>query len=237
MNILIGFYNEILYKPLFNILIIITDIIPTHDLGLAIIVLTLIIRFLLYPLSQKAIKSQKAMAKIQPEMKEIQKKIKDKEAQVKAIMDLYKKYQVNPFSGFVPLLIQIPILLALYQVFVSGIKNIPDNILYSFVSKPEFLNHLFLGFLDISKPNIYLAISVGIFTFLQVKTSIPKNKNIQNKEMDFAQALNFQMTYFMPVMTFFIATVLPAALALYWIVVTLFQVVQQYLTKGSFEHK
>ena len=237
MNILIGFYNEILYKPLFNILIIITDIIPTHDLGLAIIVLTLIIRFLLYPLSQKAIKSQKAMAKIQPEMKEIQKKIKDKEAQVKAIMDLYKKYQVNPFSGFVPLLIQIPILLALYQVFVSGIKNIPDNILYSFVSKPEFLNHLFLGFLDISKPNIYLAISVGIFTFLQVKTSIPKNKNIQNKEMDFTQALNFQMTYFMPVMTFFIATVLPAALALYWIVVTLFQVVQQYLTKGSFEHK
>jgi len=123
---LIGsFFNITLYKPLFNLLVLLYNYLPGRDFGIAIIFLTLIIKILLYPISVKAIKSQAALQKLQPKIQEAQNKNKnDKEKQAKEILDIYRQEKVNPFSGLLLGIIQIPILIALYQVFWNGLKAI-----------------------------------------------------------------------------------------------------------------
>src|SRR3989344_1808163 len=119
---MLGIYNEILYRPLFNIMVYLQTLIPGGDLGVTIIVLTVIIRVLFMPLSLKMIKSQKLMKDLAPKIEEVKTKFKnDTAAQSAAILKLYKENNVNPLSGCLPLLIQLPILIALYQVFIKGI--------------------------------------------------------------------------------------------------------------------
>ncbi|MFH0805596.1 MAG: YidC/Oxa1 family membrane protein insertase [Patescibacteria group bacterium] len=234
MGFIITIFNEVLYRPLFNALVWLYNFIPGNDLGLAIIILTVLIRFILYPLSKKAIQSQKAISKLQPKIKEIQKKYKDKEEQAKAMMELYKKYKVNPMTGCLPILIQLPILIALYRVFFNGLNPEALNTLYSFIEKPESLNVMFLGLINLSQRSILLAVLAGAFQFVQSKMIMPQNTNKQKGEsgkMDFSSMMTKQMVYMMPVITIFIAWNLPSALPLYWIVITLFGVVQQYFTK------
>jgi len=233
MDFIINIFNESLYRPLLNALIWIYNIIPGNDLGIAIIILTILIRFILYPLSKKAIQSQKAMSRLQPKIKEIQKKCKNKEEQAKAMMELYKKHKINPMAGCLPILIQLPILIALYRVFFSGLKPEALNILYDFVARPDSLNVMFLGLIDLSQRSIFLAVLAGVFQFIQSKMIVPKNIGGQKGKsgLDFASMMSQQMVYFMPVITVFIAWSLPAALPLYWAVITLFGIVQQYFTK------
>lgn len=228
MNIIISLYNEILYRPLFNGLIFLYNTLPFHDLGLSIIVLTVIIRFILYPLNQKAIRSQKRMGELQPQIKEVQLKHKaDKVAQSQALMELYKKNKINPAAGCLPLLIQFPVLIALYQALLHSLK--PDSLsaLYSFVAQPGIINVLFFGLVDLSRSNYIMAILAGALTFVQSKMMAPKTA--AGSSNDFSATMSKQMTYLMPVMTVFIAWKLPAGLALYWIVITLFGIGQQYL--------
>lgn len=236
MELLITIFNQILYQPLFNGLIWLYNVIPGHDLGIAIIALTVLIRLIFYPLSKKAIRSQKAMAKLQPEIKEIRKKYKDKQEQAKAMMDLYKKYKINPLSGCLPILIQFPILIALYRVFFTGLDPQKLDGLYSFVARPETLDLMFLGIVDLSQRSIVLALLAGLFMFIQSKMIMPKKMMQQGGglkigSLDFSSLMGQQMTYFMPLITVFIAWNLPAALPLYWIVITLFGIVQQHFTK------
>lgn len=120
---IINFFYIILYQPLFNALVLLYDYVPGHDFGVAIIFLTLIIRFILYPISVKAVSSQKGLQKLQPKILEVQKKYKDeKEKQAKEILELYKTEKINPFSGLLLAIIQIPILIALYRVFLERAK-------------------------------------------------------------------------------------------------------------------
>src|SRR5688572_820076 len=115
---LVNAFNTVLYYPLFNLLVLIYNYLPGHDFGIAIIVLTIIIRFILYPVSVKALNSQKALQKLQPQIQELQKKYKDdKEKQAKETLELYRREKINPFSGLLLALIQLPILIALYNVF------------------------------------------------------------------------------------------------------------------------
>jgi len=155
MDFIVTIFNEALYRPLFNTLIWIYNIIPGNDLGIAIILLTILIRFILYPLSKKAIQSQKAISFLQPKIKEIQKKYKNKEEQAKVMMELYKKHKVNPMAGCLPILIQLPILIALYRVFFSGLNMETLNILYGFIQRPDSLNLMFLGLINLSQKNIF----------------------------------------------------------------------------------
>lgn len=236
MNLLTSFFNTLLYRPLFNGLILIYNIIPGHDMGIAIIILTALIRLIFAPLSKKSIQSQKAMAEIQPKIKEAQKKYKDnKEEQVKEIMALYKKHKVNPMSGCLPLLIQFPIIIALYKVFLHGLDVQQLGALYSFVSRPQTLNVMFLGIINLTiAGNIVLAILAGFFQFIQAKMMMPQNKpNKQTKigGLDMTSIMGKQMVYMMPILTIYIAWKLPSALALYWIVFTIFGIVQQHFTK------
>jgi len=234
---MINIFNQVLYYPLFNALIWFYNNISFHDLGIAIIILTVLIRFILYPLSKKAIQSQKAMSALQPKIKELQKKYKNKEEQAKMMMALYKENKVNPMAGCLPILVQFPILIALYRVFFTGLDPEKLNGLYSFVQKPESLNFVFLGLIDLSVRSITLAVIAGILQFIQAKMIMPKKDNSKKKDglkignLDFSSLMGQQMTYFMPVITVFIALSLPAALPLYWIVITLFGIIQQHFTK------
>ncbi|OIO48532.1 MAG: hypothetical protein AUJ32_00300 [Parcubacteria group bacterium CG1_02_40_82] len=227
MNILSLLFNEVIYRPLFNGLIFLYNVLPGHDFGIAIIVLTVIIRIILYPLNQKAIKSQKEMQLIQPKVKEVQQKYKNnKEEQGKALMDLYKEHKINPASGCLPILVQLPILWGLFSVLRAGLNPEKLTQLYSFVARPEIINNTFLGILDLSQKSIILAILAGIAQFIQSKMLMPKTSASQSS--DFSSVMNKQMVYFFPVFTVFIAASLPAGLGLYWVATTVFGIVQQY---------
>jgi len=230
-------FNEVLYRPLFNILVFLYQTVSFYDFGIAIIILTILIRVLLYPLAQKSIKSQKDMSSVQSDVKKIQEQYKNnKEEQMKKIMALYKEKGVSPFSGCLPILIQLPFLLALYWVFMAGFddENL-KNLLYGFISNPGSINHIFIGFIDISKKgNIILALLAGAFQFYQSKMMLDQQKKtrpapVKSATPDFSTAMTQQMTYIMPVMTVFISYSLSAGLALYWITTTIFSIIQQWI--------
>lgn len=237
-------FNEIIYRPIFNLLVFITNLVPWQDFGLAIIVLTVLIRLLFMPFSIKALRSQKMLNQLQPRIKEIQEKFKsDRAAQAQATMALYKEQKVNPLAGCLPLLIQIPILFALYRAFVNGLQPESLNLLYGFIENPGIIKNLSFGFLDLAKKAPLLAIISGVFQFAHSKMSLAKNpvsavssqKNPpaggQPSPLDFS-AMNKQMLYFFPIMIIIIGWGLPAGLVLYWSVSTLFSIFEQlYLTK------
>lgn len=229
---LIHFFYIILYQPLFNALVFLYEYIPGHDFGIAIIFLTIIIRIILFPISVKAVNSQKSLQRLQPKIQEIQKKYKDdKEKQAKETLDLYKKEKINPFSGILISLIQIPILIALYQVFWQGLNPKELVNLYAFIPNPGQINAFFLGLIDLSKANLVFAVLAGLVQYYQSKMLIPKTvpgAAKQGKEVDFSQVMQKQMLYFFPVFTVIILLSLPAALGLYWMVSGLFSIVQQY---------
>lgn len=242
MNILSFIFNDLLYYPLFNLMVFFYNIIPGNDIGIAIIMLTLLVRFVLYPINTKAIKSQKQLQEIQPKMKKVQAKYKnDKEKQAKALMELYQKHKINPMSGCFPILMQFPILIALYWVFLNGFKDESLSIIYPFISNPGHIDPMFIGFVNLSETNIVLAFIAGILQYFQTKMIMGNKKEEKDKEkeekektpeektQDFAQSMSKQMIYFMPVLTFVFAMSFPSGLALYWAVTTLFAIVQQYI--------
>lgn len=226
-------YNVILYQPLYNILIFLYNVIPGHDIGIAIILLTVIIRLILYPLSRQSIKSQKALQDLQPKMDQIKVQYKDnREKSAEAMMKLYKESKVNPFSSCLPVLIQIPFLIAVYQVFRTGLTAEHFELLYPFVANPGQIDPLFLNLVDLSKPNVVLAVLAGVAQFFQTKmlsTKKPPQKVEGSKDENMMAIMNKQMLYMMPILTVFIGLSLPGGLALYWLIITLLMVLQQYL--------
>jgi len=230
MNFLSQIFYSLLYQPLFNALIFLYQSLPGQDFGIAIIVLTSIIRIILAPLMMRSLKSQKLMAAVQSEVKEIQQKYKDNpQKQTGEIMALYKDNQINPFDGLILLLIQLPILLALYQVFWRGLRPEELNYLYSFVSKPEVINFTFLGLINLSQPSLLLSVLAGIAQFIQSKTMPQAKKSTTNTQGQTAEIVSNQMLYFFPVITVLILLKMPSAVGLYWIVTTIFSIIQQYL--------
>ncbi len=242
-------FNALLYQPLMNILIFLYQSVPGNDFGIAIIILTGMIRLILYPLSAKGIKSQKALTEIQPEVKEIQEKYKDdKEKQVKEVLEVYKKAKINPFSGFLPLLIQLPVLIALYKVLWGVQSGQFADVLYSFISFPGEINSMFLGVIDLAGSgmiqsngeavflfgNMVIIIGAGLAQFFQMKMIMAKkpqkkkNKGKADPAMEIADRMQKQMIYFFPFFTVFILMKLPLAIGLYWLVSTLFSLVQQH---------
>ncbi len=231
------FFNEIFYKPLFNGLIFLYNVVPSHNMGVSIIILTIFIRLLLWPLTNKGIRSQKTLAAIQPKIEELKKKFKDnKEAQAKALMALYSENNINPLAGILPLLIQIPIIFALWRVFLNSTHS-DFSLLYSFVDSPDKIQTIFLGLFDLTKRSMVLAVVAGALQYFQTKMIMPAfAKSADSKSSgssDFGQIMSKQMLYFGPVISVVIFWNLPAALPLYWIVVTLATMLQQYLNNNN----
>jgi YidC/Oxa1 family membrane protein insertase len=231
-NSLVNFFFVILYQPLFNCLVLLYNYIPGHDFGIAIIFLTIIIRLILYPISIKAVNSQKGLQDLQPRIQELQKKYKDdKEKQAREILELYKAEKINPFSGLLLALIQIPILIALYQVFWNGLNPKELVSLYGFIANPGQINALFLHIIDLSKPNLIFAVLAGLTQYFQTKMMLPRAGTETEKKKDgpdVSQIMQKQMVYFLPAFTVIILISLPSALGLYWTASGLFSIAQQY---------
>ncbi len=233
-------FFTIIYQPIYNLLIGFYNIFG--DFGIAIIILTLIIKAALIPLSRKQIKSQKEMQELQPKIKELQKKYKnDKERLSKETMALYKKHKVNPAAGCLPLIIQMVVFIAMYRVIKDLSENsslvVHNEKLYSFISQPENINGYFLGIMNLAEPNVALAIITALAQFYQLKMMQTKNekkeKNEEKKEKkgntpDFASLMQKQMLIIVPIMTLFIGLRFPSGLALYWLTSTAFMIVQQW---------
>ena len=225
-----NFFTVILYQPLFNILIVLYQYL--HDFGFAVIALTVLIRFLLYPLAAKSIRVQKVTSLLQPKMKEIQEKHKiDKEKQAQMMMQLWKENKINPLSSFLFLLLQLPILWTLYRVFLDGFKGGSLTILYGFVHNPGTVNPMFLGSVNLSASFPAFAVAAGILQFVQVKMMMPKTppQNVGKSQSEqFAAMMQTQSLYIFPVVTILIFWGLPAALGVYWITTSVFSIIQQY---------
>lgn len=232
----INVFNLALYQPLFNALVLIYQYLPGKDFGVAVIVLTVIIRLILYPMMAKSIKSQKMLSELQPKIQEIQQKYKnDKEKQAKETMALYQREKINPFGGCLPLLIQLPLLIALYRVFWKGMEPEALNNLYSFVPNPGVIDPSFLNLINLAEVSLWMAFLAGIFQFFQAKMLMPavrpKAGAEQKKDQmaQFSSMMQKQMLYIFPIFTVFILSRLPSAIAVYWIVTALFSIGQQHL--------
>jgi YidC/Oxa1 family membrane protein insertase len=234
----------LVYQPIYNILIGLYNIFG--DFGIAIIILTLLIKFILIPLSKKQIESQKEMQEIQPKIKELQKKYKDnKEELTKKTMALYKEHKVNPAAGCLPLIAQMIVFITMYRVIINlshdHTLSVSADQLYPFIGQPELINGFFLGFMNLAEPYWPIALVTAGAQFyqlwmMQVKNNekkteeASKKKNEKNTEQpDFAAIMQKQMLFIVPVMTLFIGLKFPSGLALYWLTSTVFMIAQQWI--------
>jgi len=232
MNFLIQLYHLILLQPLLNGLVLLYVFLPGHDLGVAVIVLTLIIRLILHPVSLKGLKSQKVLSSLQPKIKEVREKFKnDRQGQSAAMMELYRKEKISPLSGCLPLLLQLPIIIALYQVFLRATDSqfLVDN-LYSFVPNPGVMSTTFLGVFQLQDKTFALVIAIlaGLAQFWQAKIASPNTTGTGGKG-DIASMLQKQMLYVFPVLTVFIIYKIGGLIGIYWLFSTLVSVAEQYL--------
>lgn len=234
MDFFTGLYQLFLYQPIFNGLVWLSQTIPGKDFGVAVILLTLAVRGISYPLGAQGVRAQKKMAEIQPRIKEIQEKYKDKrQEQTKAMLELYKTAKVNPFGMFLPILIQLPIFIVLYQIFSHGIQAEQFSILYPFVQAPQSVDATFLGLVNLNERSFGLAALTGLFQFMQFRQSSPsRSKKKSGEKPDLASLMQTQMMYIFPVVIVWITATLPAAFALYWISSTAFSLWQYwFITK------
>lgn len=234
---MIFLWTILFYNPLYNALVFLVNIIPLHDIGIAVVILTVIVKIILYPLSRKAIISQFKLKALDPKIKEIKKQTTDKQEQAKKTFALYKEEGVNPFSGCLVLLIQIPIIFALYKVFLHGLTPEVTTNLYSFVHYPASLNTKFLNIFEITKPSIFFAVLAGISQYIQMhlQNSIKVEKPTDPKDMQqmLSYSMSTQMKYVLPIMIVFISWKLPLAVTLYWVVNNIVTIVQESRIKKS----
>jgi YidC/Oxa1 family membrane protein insertase len=230
-------WTTVFFQPIYNVLIFIASVVPFNDLGLAIILLTILIRTILLLPSQKALKSQRKMNELQPKLAKIKEKYKDNQEMIaKETMALWKEYKVNPFGSCLPLLIQFPVLIALFYVIQDGLN--PNNafLLYEPLKHFSLQNiHVnFLNILDLTKINsIVLPLFVGGLQFLQMKLTMAtkKDKKEDNNEKK-AKGSEMEMAgktmmYIMPVMIAIFTASVPAGVGLYWSVSTIYGIAQQ----------
>lgn len=227
-------FNTLLVHPIFNLLAALYAFV--HDFGLAIILLTVIIRGLLWPLITKQLHSQRALQELQPELQRIKSQAKgDRQLEGQLTMELYKEREINPFASFLPLIIQLPIFFALFVVLrdivkpgeiahivYEPLKHLP--VIADIIKSNAAFKPTLFGLIDLTKPAIVLALLAGIAQFIQTKQITPKH------QPDDSQAkIMSGMTYVFPALTFFVGLSLPSALPLYWIAASAMAILQQYL--------
>ena len=226
-------YHTFFFNPLYNLLVLLFNIIPWVDAGIIVVILTVLVRLIIFPLSRKAVLTQVKMAEIGPELALIKEKYKDKtEEQAKMTLALYKEKGVNPFSGILVVIIQIPIIFALYRIFIH-FPEVNSSLLYSFITVPNHINTMFLGVLNITEKSITLALLAAISTFFQSRISMkgqtqPKGNSFGD---NLTRSMQTQMKYFFPVIVFFISYSISGSIALYWLTTNIFSIAQELLVR------
>ena len=240
-------WNSVFYQPIYNILIFIINNVTFGDVGFAIILVTILIKLALSPLTKKSIKSQILMKRMEPELKQIKKDFPNKEEQAKKTFELYKKYGTNPFSGCIVVLIQLPVIFALYYVFLKGL-SLDTGSIYSFIAKPINMNTNFLGMIELGGKSIVLAILAGITQFIQgylaspvkPKTEIiPAGEKIESKTFqdELSGSMQTNIKYFLPIFIVFISWKISAAVALYFVISNIFTIAQEWYIRRALENK
>ena len=229
------FWQNVFYRPILNTLIFLIDL-AGHSLGWGIILLTILIKLILLVPNHRALKAQKAMQQVQPQLDALKKKYKDNpQALAEETMKIWKKYKVNPMSSCLPILIQFPILIALFYVVKSGLSFINPDLLYNSLKAfdPAMINPVFLGIIDLTKINtIVLPIIIGLLQFGQMKLTLGKTAKNQPEGSPMPM-MNKSMMYFMPIMIAVFTATLPAAVGFYWGTSTLFGIGQQAFVNKS----
>lgn len=243
-DFIVSVFDLFIFEPILNFLIIILGVLPYSNLGVAIILVTLVVRFILYPSSKKSLEAQRKIASIRPQLKEIEKKYKDnRQKRAEAQLALYKEQGVNPLSTLsFPLLIQLPLLIGLYRVFIVDFANSgAQEYLYSFVSYPETIGIYLLG-INLSESHWIIALVAAIAQYLQARSfahqqafSSDKKEDKDKQEPDFQSSLTFSMMYVLPIIIFVFGAGIPplgiqgfpAGISLYWATTTLFSFWQQ----------
>lgn len=244
---------QFLTQPILNILIVLYNLLFSN-LGLAIIALTALFKLLLYPLTAPQLKASQKLQEISPELEKIKKKYKDdKQKLMQAQMELYKKHGFNPASGCLPQILQLVVLVSLYQVFNQVIRpgtealNYVTQNLYGFVHAPTSLNLNFL-FLNLAKPDlitlsglpfslpgifVILSAVLQLLTSLLMMPAVEKENKIagktEEKSDDMAVSLQKQMLYLFPIMTLILGYTIPSGVILYWFIFSLIGLLQQIL--------
>ena len=233
-----SFYHLAIFNPLYNILIALFGI-PLVDAGVAVIILTVIVRLILYPLSKKAVTTQVRMQEIAPELAKIKEKYPDSQEQAQKTLELYKQKSVNPFSGVFVLLIQLPIIFALYRIFLqTGFPQVDTPLLYSFVHIPTHISTMFLGLFDITHKSIVLALLAAVSAYFQISLATsrqpaPTKTSKSGFGDDLARSMQTQMKYFFPIIVFFIAYKISGVVALYWLTTNLFTIGQEIVVRKN----
>lgn len=257
--------RNLILIPLFNLLFFVYALLPGHDLGLAIILFTVVVRLALWPLLRKQIHQQKAIRELQPEIAKVKKKAKgDKQKEAAMLMELYKEREINPLSSLGTLIIQLPILITLFIMLRNlfsvdspeALTELLNADLYEFVKQigyvadlianPDLFNTMFLGAIDLSQSSIFLAATAALGQFAQSRTLQPRDDDAKTlrdilqdakdgkevKQSEQTAAMARSATTFLPIITFFFAYSLPAALALYWTTSSLVATLQQKVALG-----
>jgi YidC/Oxa1 family membrane protein insertase len=243
-------YHQFIFRPLYNGLIGIMDILPWADVGVAVILFTVIVKVVLFPLSKSALLTQLRMKEAEPEANRIKEQYaSDRQTQTMKIMELYKSKGIRPFSGILLLFIQLPILLGLISVFYKIIPTISTVDLYSFVSVPV-VKTMFLGLIDLTHPSLFLALATGIIQFLQLKFSLasrqaPAKVDKSNPSAAMMNSMTNQMKYIVPILAFAsIYWLIPARfpeassiIALYWMTSSLMTFLQELVISKRYLKK
>jgi len=238
-----GFFNAVIHDPLYNTLVFLIGNVPYFDVGIAVIILTLLVKLLLFPLAKKAIHTQVALKKITPQLEDVKKKYKDnQQEQVKKTLEIYKENDIHPLSGILTLLIQLPVILGLYWMFLKGgLPVIDAESLYSFISVPEMVNMNFIGIVDMGGRSVVLALLAGLTQFIHAQIAIKppetKTKPGESLKDDLARSMNLQMRYVLPIFVGVIAYFISAAIALYWTTSNLFTIGQELFVRKRIRDK
>ncbi len=239
-------FHTLFYNPIYNLLVFVINHIPGGDVGLATIIVTCLVKIILFPLSKKAAKTQMVMKALEPDLAKIKEEYGDKREEfAKKTFEFYKKNDINPFASFFLLLIQLPIIIALAIIFYrGGLPVIDVSILYSFIPNPSTVNTIFLGLIDVSKRSIVLSVFAGVAQFIQIRLSVPVYKKPEIKsdkkpsfQDDLAHSMNVQMRYVMPVFMFIVSLSVSGAVALYWITGSLFMIGQELYLRKTIKKK
>ena len=226
-------WNLIILQPVINVLIVLSHYLFSN-FGLAIIALTIVVNILMYPLTLKQINAMKAMQSLQPKIAELQKKYaKDKQRLAQEQMKLYKESGMNPAGCLVPMLIQMPIWIALFQSIIRLLAVSPEDFLglsQYLYSWPVVYSMVPLGakflWLNLAEPDMLLAILVGGTMWLQQKMTMTPTADPKQ------QAQSRMMLWMMPMMFGFICLSFPSGLALFWVTSSVIRIAIQYFASG-----
>ncbi len=224
-----AFFHTVFYDPIYNALVALVALVPGGDVGVAVILVTIIIRLILLPFSLSAARTQRAMKALEPKLKVLKEKYNgDKEKQSLETLSLYREEKVNPFASILTVFIQIPVLLALYWVFYyepfSTTESINTMRLYAFTPLPHLISLQFLGLISVAGKSITLAVLAGLTQYLQAHMALlgtmkpSEEKSIQN---DFQRIMGLQLKYVFPFLIGIISYTTSGAIALYFITTNL----------------